>query len=583
MRSFLRLLASLLGLAIHLPANAAFGHGDPSFLPSSGGCQAIAVLEDGSAYIDTFDAPAVTRITSNGAPDVSWGDGGRIVYPMDPLYSRFSTVAQLLVAKDGGLFLVDRDYISGYGGVVHILPNGRLDVAFGAGGRARTSFILSASLQPDGKVVLLTTQSVVLDTQSSSQSFERLTAQGQLDPSFRQFGVVYASIGLTSRIYGWALRSDGDVEIGSYQTPYYSLPPTDYQRVAPSLIIGHADGSVTVAAGGRLVPQGIATWMSPIAKVEPTGALVIALDTFEIARFLPDGSYDTSIVSTFSASGETNFISVANSLWREPDGSWTLAGLWWMGVGFGPPIVDSDLRAIRFNAQGVYDSSFGEKRFGYIDGSIVFPSPIPGGGAPVARASDGSLLFSGNPAGTLNGCTLGRYSTDSPRQETTVVEYYAAELDHYFMTSTPGEIAELDGDSSLGWMRTGESFGAWAPGNLPGVAHVYRFYGDPIIGPNSHFYTAEAFEYEGLIALAAATPPGMPAWRLEAKPFDMAIPTDGVCPSNLQPVYRVFNGIVGTVNGPNHRYTTDPTVYAAMQAKGWIAEGVHFCAPPRLN
>ena len=52
---------------------------------------------------------------------------------------------------------------------------------------------------------------------------------------------------------------------------------------------------------------------------------------------------------------------------------------------------------------------------------------------------------------------------------------------------------------------------------------------------------------------------------------------------NLQPVYRVFNGIVGTVDGPNHRYMTDPAVYAAMQAKGWAGEGVHFCAPPRLN
>ncbi|MGZ5035809.1 MAG: hypothetical protein ACXWHB_00670 [Usitatibacter sp.] len=35
--------------------------------------------------------------------------------------------------------------------------------------------------------------------------------------------------------------------------------------------------------------------------------------------------------------------------------------------------------------------------------------------------------------------------------------------------------------------------------------------------------------------------------------------------------------------GPNHRYTTDPWVLAAMQAKGWIPEGVHFCAPPRNN
>jgi hypothetical protein len=155
-------------------------------------------------------------------------------------------------------------------------------------------------------------------------------------------------------------------------------------------------------------------------------------------------------------------------------------------------------------------------------------------------------------------------------------------LDHYFMTSSPNEIAGIAAQP-YGWVPTGQSFGAWAPTELPDAKHVCRFYGDPVVGPNSHFYTGEDFECQGLIDLDAATPHGQPAWHLEGKPFDIAIPTNGACPPNLQPVYRAFNGPASNGKGPNHRYTTDPAVYEAMLAKGWLPEGVHFCAPPRQD
>ncbi len=570
MKSLLHLLVPFLGLAVQLPASAAFGDADPSF-SAPGGCGAIAVREDGGAYIDAVGSPAVLRITSNGAPDTSWGNGGTAVYPTDPNSTIPSLVfvVQLLTGKDGDLFVMIADFGAKAGGVVHLLPNGSVDKAYGNGGRARTGYILSGALQADGKVVLLTTEAASL---SAEASFQRLTAQGQLDSSFAAMGVDFPPSAPTvspsesntvGQIYGWALRDDGNVEIA-----YFRPPPFGSQDIQPLLIIGHSDHSVTQVLGGRLVPQGIATWMSPIAKVEPTGALVIA-NGITLRRFLPDGTYDSSFNANAVAppiqTGATSHSQLSGGLWREPDGSWTLASSP-LSSNFVP--VNLGVWTMRFNAQGIYDASFGETRLGLASG-------------PIVRTSDGHLLFATGLSSRP--CTLGRYSTDSVRQESTVVEYYAPSLDHYFMTSTPNEITVLDGNPSFGWVRTGQSFGGWAPGGQPDAAHVCRFYGDPVIGPNSHFYTAEDFECQELISLAAATPPGMPAWRLEGKPFDMAIPSGGACPSNLRPVYRVFNDIVGPVNGPNHRYTTDPAVYAAMQAKGWVGEGVHFCTPPRLN
>ncbi len=60
----------------------------------------------------------------------------------------------------------------------------------------------------------------------------------------------------------------------------------------------------------------------------------------------------------------------------------------------------------------------------------------------------------------------------------------------------------------------------------------------------------------------------------------MILPTAGVCLSGSTEVYRAFD------NRPdaNHRYMTDKTVRAQMEAKGWVAEGdgpnlVAMCAP----
>src|SRR5262249_13750244 len=44
----------------------------------------------------------------------------------------------------------------------------------------------------------------------------------------------------------------------------------------------------------------------------------------------------------------------------------------------------------------------------------------------------------------------------------TAVEFYAAALDHYFISTDPAEIAALDSGTIKGWSRTGYSFNAYA-------------------------------------------------------------------------------------------------------------------------
>ena len=78
----------------------------------------------------------------------------------------------------------------------------------------------------------------------------------------------------------------------------------------------------------------------------------------------------------------------------------------------------------------------------------------------------------------------------------TVIEYYNASLNHYFMTATPDRAAILDANVVFpGWKRTGVEFDAYAAQpTMRRAAPVCRFFGTPGVGPNSHFYTADADE-----------------------------------------------------------------------------------------
>lgn len=156
----------------------------------------------------------------------------------------------------------------------------------------------------------------------------------------------------------------------------------------------------------------------------------------------------------------------------------------------------------------------------------------------------------------------------------TVVEYYNASFDHYFISWLNDEIFRLDNGSLPGWVRTGQTFKA-SDVAIPalGTSPVCRFYIPPASG-DSHFFGRDALECNSTAQKFAAL-------VLEDPRFmHMLLPAAGTCPYNTTPVYRVFSNRADA----NHRYTTDRATRDQMVAKGWIAEGdgpdlVVMCAP----
>jgi hypothetical protein len=158
-----------------------------------------------------------------------------------------------------------------------------------------------------------------------------------------------------------------------------------------------------------------------------------------------------------------------------------------------------------------------------------------------------------------------------------VVEFYNADLDHYFITGDVSEQSLVDSGTVGHWQRTGASF------NAGGSTPVCRFYGNTAIdpasklqyGPNSHFYTVDAKECSDLKSIFNAN---AKSWKFESNDFMSTPATAGVCGIGLAPVYRAYNNGFARGLDSNHRLTTRISDYQQSIAAGWIGEGVAMCA-----
>ena len=161
-----------------------------------------------------------------------------------------------------------------------------------------------------------------------------------------------------------------------------------------------------------------------------------------------------------------------------------------------------------------------------------------------------------------------------------IVEFYHAGLDHYFITSIPKEIADLDGGVHVGWQRTGESFSAYGVGSSgrTGRRPVCRAYGNPAAGLDSHFYSASPQECAATLLNFGED------WLPEAaEVFQMELPdtTTGACAADRIPIYRLWNNR----RDSSHRFVKSLALRTQMIARGFISEGygpngVVFCALP---
>ncbi len=179
----------------------------------------------------------------------------------------------------------------------------------------------------------------------------------------------------------------------------------------------------------------------------------------------------------------------------------------------------------------------------------------------------------------------------SPTQDITqrtVIEYFANDIQRFFITARPAEQQQLDATPAR-FTRTGMQFGAFdgtvvapdsgsvAEAGLPqppfsaaGAVPICRFFASPTRGgSNTHFYGRRT-DCQILNTVKGLTN--------EGHDFAAQPPIAGVCPAHApNPVFRLVNNKSASNNG-NHRYVVAVARVNEMKALGWLDEGIAFCA-----
>ncbi len=211
--------------------------------PLIGGA-AHASLPDGRIVIggSSERSLAVSRLTSQGGADATFGTGGRVITPQ--IGQMEAIVGAVLVQPDGKVVLAGT--LGGIQfGLARYNPDGSLDTSFGTGGRVTTSLgtravlVRETVLQPDGRIILVGT---AWDDRGETPriALVRYNPDGSLDASFGTGGTAlhHFTSGEVGQPDQAALQPDGRLLVsGSSAPPGGSSPST------PRLARFNGDGS----------------------------------------------------------------------------------------------------------------------------------------------------------------------------------------------------------------------------------------------------------------------------------------------------------------------------------------------------
>jgi uncharacterized delta-60 repeat protein len=312
---------------------------------------------------------------------------------------------------------------------------GELDPTFGQGGKLTTDFGSSTEeahgvvVQPDGKIVAA---GIARPAPHKQQRFilTRYDAQGTPDPTFGDGGTAITAITDNeydaSEAYALLLQPDGKlVAAGTavdFTAHHKSFALARYNPDG-SLDSSFGDGGrvltvATVANDNQADDEIAAIALQPDGKIVAVGKAGHFPPDFAVLRFNADGSLDSSFGDGGRVISNLNYEDEAHAVAIQPDGKILVAGLSGSELG----ITSDDFALVRYNADGSFDSSFGDggkvitvfsreaQDWAYSmvlrpDGKIVIGGPVAVGGVLCGMyvcTSFGFGLAQYNPDGSLD-------------------------------------------------------------------------------------------------------------------------------------------------------------------------------------
>jgi uncharacterized delta-60 repeat protein len=377
-----------------------YGDGGRVVLPVGDDAEATAfalqpddrALLGGVALFGGEERFAVARLTTEGAADGTFGDGGiasaKVGVGVNALFA-------LAVQPDGKIVAAgDADPGSGNTSfaLARFLPDGTLDQSFGDHGTVVTSFVGGADavvIQADGKIVAAG-EHVQLPSLHFDFGLARFEPNGDLDPSFGTGGTVTTPFpsGDTQAL-GLALDGQGRIVAGGG-----AGSPGDSAFALARYLGGGGLDSAFGASGLVTTPLGDGAAAAEALAIQPNGRIVAAgLDAsgrFALVRYRPDGSLDGSFGDGGIVATPIGSEAVAFAL----D---TRAGARIVAAGSTTTGDETDFALATYQPAGKLDKHFGQ-------GGIV-TTPFPGLSTEiqgVAYQSGGKLVAGGGASDNAN-------------------------------------------------------------------------------------------------------------------------------------------------------------------------------------
>jgi uncharacterized delta-60 repeat protein len=339
------------------------------------------VLVVGNAWADSTETVAITRFTTGGTPDVSFGTGGTVVQTFSA--NGPDQVYATAIQPDGKILLAG-SFGSAFG-LARFNTNGSLDASFGSAGVVTTSISGDTSTWGDdicGLVVQADGKILVAGDADTSIALARYNTDGSLDSTFGRRGIAITAAPEGSDFvedYGLAVLPNGDILVvgdGGTMDGSTAHDVFAYYRGNGTLLAldrGPNDAGSFGPVGFAVQPDG------SIVTAEATGGDAAARETGGVLeRHFADGSLDTS----FGAGGRVTLpMSSVSALAAQPDGKLLVLG----GGEYGSLLA-------RYDAGGAADATFG------VEGRMIVSKADLAGS--IAIGPDGSIFASGIKSGT---------------------------------------------------------------------------------------------------------------------------------------------------------------------------------------
>jgi uncharacterized delta-60 repeat protein len=352
----------------------------------------------------------LTRYTTGGSPDPSFGSGGRITV----LNGTNGFVEYVAVLPSGEIVVAGNNFDSGTSTTSFVVEGyratGTLDTSFGSGGRVTTA------IGPSGGVTGLALQGndliVAGDTSTSQALFvvARYTAGGTLDTSFGSGGLASAPFPNGGNGSGVAVGPGGVIVVGG---THDSFTPTFTHSavVARFTANGAVDGSF--GSGGVVTISGVSE--SAVA-VQGDGKVVLAgasgdafinQEQLTMVRLTATGGLDSGFGSgglvTTTIGGDASASAVA----VKADGKIVAAGRAFI------PATGNDFAVARYTTAGAPDAGFGSG--GVVTTNFVGTVSATANSIVAYRGGDGGegdFLVAGTTTSAGASLSVARYRAD---------------------------------------------------------------------------------------------------------------------------------------------------------------------------